>query len=303
MSSILDEEAIREAIRAMYLDGERPAPSITAHELRMKESRTRLRVGFKLPAAVAAALILVVVLFMATPLHHPGRLGPSGSTNPAPAGWVTYSAYGIQLSVPKSWAVSFFPGCPVSATEPGLLTIAPSHAGIGCPAAPEHRPVAKVTLDTYSGTVGDVQQEPRTVNGVPVIAVALGDRTSTQWFIPSAHASIIGTGRGARNVLNTLTRATRNAVEVPGMALGSASSGLASVPLTGTLGVKNLNTGKVSAVRVLNGQYRFTGSPGRYTVTGSVDHAQCTSGSVSLISGRYSTVQPIFCGGVQGKHN
>jgi len=124
MSSILDEEAIREAIRAMYLDGERPAPSITAHELRMKESRTRLRVGFKLPAAVAAALILVVVLFMATPLHHPGRLGPSGSTNPAPAGWVTYSAYGIQLSVPKSWAVSFFPGCPVSATEPGLLTIA-----------------------------------------------------------------------------------------------------------------------------------------------------------------------------------
>lgn len=298
MTPMIDDDAVSGAIRAMYLDGERPAAPITAHELRVTGSRSRLRVGFKLPAAVAAALILIVILFTATPLRHPGHLSTSGSTNSAPAGWITYSAYGIQLSVPKSWAVSYFPGCPVSATGPGLLTIAPSHAGIGCP-GPSHQPAAEVTLDTYSGTVGDVLQRPLTVNGIPVIAVALGDRTSTQWMIPSAHATLSGTGPGAMRVLNTLRRVGRHAVVVPGMGVGSETlNALTSVPVVGPVKVKNLTTGTTTIVKSSNGQFSFTGPPGKYTLTGSAGNAPCTPVSVSLTSGESATVPPIICQGM-----
>ena len=298
MTPILDDDAVSGAIRAMYLDGERPAAPITAHELRMTGSRSRLRVGFKLPAAVAAALILIVVLFTATPLRHRGHLSTAGSTNPAPAGWITYSAYGIQLSVPKSWAVSYFPGCPVSATGPGLLTIAPSHAGIGCP-APLHRPAAEVTLDTYSGAVGDVLQRPLTINGIPVIAVALGDRTSTQWMIPSAHATLEGKGPGAMSVLQTLSRAKGKAVVVPGMGVGTETlNALHSVPVVGPVKVKSSKTGKTTIVKSLNGQFSFTGPPGRYTLTGSAGNAPCAPVSATLASGEYATVPPIICQGL-----
>jgi hypothetical protein len=298
MPITLDDGYVREAIRAMYLDGEHQAPPITAHELRMKRIRSRRRVGFKLPAAVATAVILSVVLFAATPLGHSDRRTSSDSEALAPIGWTTFSAYGIQLSVPRSWAVSYFPACPVSASGPGLLTIAPSHAGYGCP-APLHHPVAEVTLDTQNGHLGDIAQHALTINGIRVIAVALGDRTSTQWVIPSAGATVLGTGRGARSVLNTLNRATAHAVVVPGMGIGTETlSALTSVPVVGPVRVESLRTGKTTIVKALNGQLHFTGPPGRYTLTGSAGDAACAPVSVSLTSGKYSTVPPIICQGV-----
>ena len=293
-----DDDAVQRTIRDMFLDGALPAPPVTAHELRtMADGRWRRRVGLKLPLAMVAAVILIIVLFAATPLRNHGASPSNGTTSTARSGWIAHSAYGIQVSVPRSWTVSYFPGCPAPAYGPGLLTIAPSHAGIGCPGG-AHQPSTRVTLDTYAGSVGDVDSRALTINGVPVVAVALGDRSGTQWIIPSAHATLSGTGPGARSVLDTLTRATGHAAVVPGLGTGTETlDTLTSTPVAGPVKVRSLASGRTLVVQALNGQFSFTGPPGRYELTGAAGDAPCAPVSVTLTSGRYATVPPIVCQG------
>jgi len=295
MSTMLDDDAVREAIRAMYLDGERPAPSITAHELRMKGSRSRLRVGFKAPIALAAAVLLVVILFTATPLVHKVHPSTSGSHNHIVKSAKTYAAYGLQLTVPGSWSVSFFPGCPTE-TEPGVLEIGESDIIYNCPIYQGRG--TRVTL--YSGSAPkawtDGLPKSISVNGIHVLNDTSGG--ISLWYVPSAHAYVYARGPGSKSVLATLHRSTSRAVPAPGIGKGSAYLvALARVPKSGPVQIRSVATGKTTPVQAVNGQFSFQGLPGRYVVTTDAGSAPCAPIHVSLTSGTYSTWPPLVCQG------
>jgi len=120
MPNMFDDSFVREAIRSMYLDGELQAPPVTAHELRMHGTRSRLRVGFKLPVAVAAAVLLVVALF-AVPLHHHVQSSPSNSNRDTTTGW---QAADLDAGVLES---ELLPRMPLRRTSRG-----PRHRSIRC---------------------------------------------------------------------------------------------------------------------------------------------------------------------------
>lgn len=292
MPNMFDDSFVREAIRSMYLDGELQAPPVTAHELRMHGTRSRLRVGFKLPVAVAAAVLLVVALF-AVPLHHHVQSSPSNSNRDTTTGWQAHSAYGLQISTPASWKVSFFPGCPY-AGHPGVLDIGRSDVAYFCPFSAG--PGALVSI--YEGSAGAWLSTPRatSVNGIRLLS-ATYDGTTT-WFVPSAHVYVSGMGPGSAAVLHTLRKATPDASKAPGIGKGSAFlEALIQVPTSGTATVRNLESGRRTTVQFVNGQFSFEGAPGSYKVTVTSGNTPCAPITASIVSGTYTTWPPIRCQG------
>jgi hypothetical protein len=290
--TMIDDSFIREAIRAMYLDGEHQAPPITAHELRMKGIRSRHRIGFKLPVAVAAAVVLVVALF-AAPLRHHAQPSLSSTGGRVPKGWLAHSAYGLQISVPTSWRVSYFPGCSY-AERPGVLAIGLSDLAYSCPEFEGHG--ALVSL--YEGSAGVSNPTPKamSVNGIRLWSTTYDGTIS--WYIPSAHVYVSGRGPGSATVLHTLSRATSHASKAPGVGRGSAYlETVTQVPISGTATVRNLESGRATIVQFANGQFTFEGAPGSYRVTVSSGSAPCAPISASIASGTYTTWPPIRCQG------
>ena len=297
MASTLDDDAAREAIRAMYLEGERPAPSITAHELRMKVSRSRMRIGFKAPVALAATVLLVVVLFTATPLRHRGQ---SIVQRNIPAGWTAHSAYGVQISVPRSWKVSYFPTC-AEGGHPGELDLGTSQ-GATCQSFPGGTGGTMVVVTKVRLTGPSVPRsgfsnfKKISVNGLVVLAKSSAG--SFDWYIESAQVSIFGYGPGAARVLHTVSRSTSHAIPAPGIGKGTTYlDALSRVPRSGPVQVRSVDTGKTTTVQAAIGQFSFQGPPGRYVVTTDAGSAPCAPIQVSLTSGTYSTWPPLVCQG------
>jgi hypothetical protein len=293
MPTTIDDGFAREAIRAMYLNGELQPPPVTAHELRMTGNRSRLRIGFKLPVAVAAAVALIVVLF-AVPLRHQGHSSASTTTARTPRGWLAHSAYGLQISAPRSWSVSYFPGCSL-AQRPGALAIGQSDVAYFCPSSAG--PGTVVSL--YEGPVPQVWASvPKAISVNDVHILAATNNRETTWYVPSAHVYVSGTGPGSSEVLHTLGKATPNAAKAPGVGKGSAYlEALLQVPISGTATVKNLASGRLTTVQFANGQFTYEGAPGLYTVTVSSGNTPCAPVSASIASGRYTTWPPIKCQG------
>jgi hypothetical protein len=200
MPTTLDDDHVSEILRAMYLEGERPGPPITALELRRQAPRQRLRVGFKLPAAVAAALVLIVVLYTATPLRHNGQ--PAQVLSQIPKGWSSHTAYGIQISIPDGWEVSYFPVC-ADGGQPGRLNIGAPKTPGACSQVGQN----SVTITKNPGTtpiaIPNLSAYKRiSVNGLSVLADTSG--LSTQWYVEADRVSIFAYGPDISKVLATV---------------------------------------------------------------------------------------------------
>jgi hypothetical protein len=302
-----DEDAVRSGIQEMLRAGEQPRAPLTAAELRAQAAGRRLsHVDGKLAVTLAAAAVLIVALFASQSFRagdHPAST--SGSTSGKP-GWVAHSAYGVQVSVPKSWKVVYFPGCP-SYQRPGVLTIGVSAAPFFCPAyiPPGSSKSVSLSLTTGADPMNTGLHPPtvRTirVHGLTVETQTVGHGTnqaSTIWYVPSRSATLTGLGRGVLQVMQTLSVATSRAVAAPGNVTGSLDlETLQQQPVSGPVTVTDSRTGNVLAVDAVDGQYSFSGPPGAYAIQGHADSARCPLLTVTVRSGESITAPTILCQG------
>ncbi len=293
---MLDEEAVQHMIRGTFLEGNRPKPPLTAHELRMRDhGQARGRIGLKLPVVLVAAVVLVIVLFAATPLGT--KVRSSGPSPRGRSGETSYSAYGLQVTVPRSWTVRYFPPCPLE-VKPGELGIGQSNLVYNC--------IYQGTgteVNFYTGSAPQAWTDAPvsiSVNGIHVLSSSPASTNPAAspalWYVPSAHAFLYGRGAGARSVLATLRRSTRGAV--PAIGVGNGTEYVNSFhrgAVTGPVRVKNLATGRTSVVQASQGHFSFTGPPGRYKLSGYAGEAPCAAVSVTVTSGTYSTWPSIEC--------
>ena len=289
---MLDEDDVRRRIREAFVEGGRPTPPLTARSLRsMAGRRVRSRPGVKLPVAVAAAALLVV-LVTAGPLR-PGAHRPATVAH-GHVGTVTYSAYGVQLTVPHSWDASYFPPC-THAIRPGVLAVGLSPLPYFCPAYSG----SGTLVELYAAAApGGWTAAPthRTVHGIRVLAGTSGG--ATVWYVPSARAFLYVRGTGAAEVLGTLRRATRGAVRAPGMGVGSEYvDALQRVPVSGPVRIEDLATGRTTVVHAFEGRFTFVGPAGTYELAGSAGDASCTRTRVTLSSGVAATWPAVRCEG------
>jgi len=303
-----NEDGVRSGIQDMLRAGEQPRAPLTAAELRAQVTGRRLsRVDGKLVVTLAAAAVLIVAVFASQSFrsgNHPAST--SGSTSPKP-GWVAHSAYGVQVSVPKSWKVIYFPGCPLYQRS-GVLTIGVSVVPFFCPA---YIPPASSTSVSLSLTIGadpmTTGLHPPTVRTIRVHGLTVETQTvshgtnqaSTIWYVPSRSATLTGLGRGVLQVMQTLSVATSRAAAAPGNVTGSLDlETLQQQPVSGPVTVTDSRTRKVLAVDAVNGQYSFSGPPGAYAVQGHAGSATCPLLAVTVRSGENITAPTILCQGL-----
>jgi hypothetical protein len=305
MSATTDEELVRSALHDMLREGELPLVPLSGGGIRIRSrGRTWPRIDPKLVATVAAAIVLVAVLFAAiphrgsgqSPVAAPGLGGRHGST--------AYSAYGVQLSVPKTWSVRYFPGCPNTGPPP-VLSIGQSEVAYSCPS---FRSPTSVGVSVNQGNLlprdssGKVQGS-RTirVHGLRVeVATSTSPQSPTpiEWYVPSKNVSITGAGTGALQVMETLTSARPGAVVTPGHVKGyQYLETLQQLPVSGPVTVTDVRTGMSSTIYAIGGEYTFSGGPGGYAVQGHDGNAPCPPVTVTVVSGENVTAPPIMCQG------
>lgn len=326
MTDDLDpDEVVRAAMSKVLATGRELRPTVTAAALRRRAWRTHFpRIDTKLVGASAAALVLVVMLVVAGPLHSTQAHQPT-TKRTAPRGWVAHSAYGLQVSVPKSWPVQPFGGCPRGntlfiGTSPFVGT---SQFVANCPefgsggttvsmsAKPDPYTASHdgstaqdnaAALAQYSADVAATRHgKSLMVNGLRVIQARTG--SDLLWVIPSKGAVLAGSGPAAEKVMRTLVTVTTSASPAPGTIYGTAYlSALVRVPISGQVTyvrTQPLDRNLVAySVGVLNGNYSATLAPGTYRFTTTDGNAQCSSVSAKVESGRMITAPPIVCQGM-----
>jgi hypothetical protein len=305
MSATTDEERVRAALHDMLREGELPLVPLSGGGIRIRSRRRAWpRIDPKLVATVAAAIVLVAVLFAAIP-HRPSSHSPVAA--PGLGGRhasTAYSAYGVQLSVPKSWSVRYFPGCPNTGPQPEL-SIGQSAVAYNCPT---YRSARAVGVSLVQGNqlprdrFGKVQSS-RTirVHGLHVeVATSTGLQSPTPiaWYVPSKDVSVTGAGTGALQVMETLASARPGAVVTPGDVKGyQYLETLQQLPVSGPVTVTDARSGTSSTIYAIEGEYTFSGRPGGYIVQGHDGNAPCPPVTVEVVSGEHVTAPPIRCQG------
>jgi hypothetical protein len=298
----LSDDDVRGALREMLASGSTPRPRVTAAEVRMRAERRLLpRVDSKVLVTLAAAVVLLVVLFASGPFRH-NRM-PTTSASPAMPASIAHSAYGLQITVPTRWSVQVFGQCP--GRKPGTLFIGTAEFVVNCPAFDSSTNIVSMSDANSVGSTAIVQgQQYRTirVNGLTVLASATATHglvTAGHWYVPSKHVSITGTGPSALAVMRTLTRATAQASPATGFVSGTEQlSAVVVVPASGPISVVRPPSKTIHTVTVLNGQFSFTGAPGRYVLTGHDGNAPCPPVAVTVISAERVASPPIVCQGM-----
>ena len=293
-------------------------PTVNAAALRRRAWRTLFpRIDTKLVGASAAVLVLVVTLIVAGPLRSTQRLPPSTETG-APKGWPAYAAYGLQLSVPKSWSVQPFGQCPRGNT----LFIGTSQFVDSCPAFGSGGSIVSMSakpdpytashdgstaqdnaaaLALYSTDVAATRNgKSLVINGLHVVQARTG--SDVLWVIPSKGAVLTGSRPAAVKVMRTLATVTMHASPAPSTIYGTAYlSALVRVPITGRVTyvrIQPIDKSVVAhSVGVLNGNYSATLTPGTYRLTTVDGNAPCSQSTVRAESGRMITAPPIVCQG------
>jgi hypothetical protein len=271
-------------------------PPVTAAALRVRGGqRLRPRIDAKAVVTLAAAVLLIVVLFTLDPLGHPAHR-TSAAPAAIPPGWTAHSAYGIQLAAPNTWSVQVFGQCP-DGKRPGTLFIGTSRFNEFCPEYGSGTGQVDVFPDTGGGpdvTPGTLHRMQ--VHGLSVLSSETG--TELRWTIPSLHLTVTGMGPGALSIMRTLARATGQAVPATGEITGAEYlDAMARAPVSGPMTVRSLPSGRSTQVAVVGGVFSFSGSPGRYVLTGHDGNAPCGPVTVTLVSGTITAAPPIVCQG------
>jgi hypothetical protein len=238
------------------------------------------------PVAMLAALLPLAVMLAAEPAE--GTLVKVAPPERA------YSAYGLQLSIPKSWTTEYFSDCP----HHGVGTLM-----IGTPAirfcALYSQSSNIVTMQPEkSEAVEGTHEKNLVVHGLRVTSYLVAG--TLNWDVRSKNVVISATGPGSRSVLRTLTTATSRAHAAPGILEGSEYlEALEQVSVTGLVSVLRLegHAPALPAVHVYDGQFSTTLSPGRYRLTGHDGNAPCPHLTATVQSGQVINIPSIDCQG------
>ncbi len=297
METPVDDDQLRSALKDMLRAGQLGHPPLTAAELRLRAERRLVpRIDAKVVVTLAAAVLLLVVLFALEPLDHPAHPGTPATRAPVPAGWTAHSAYGLQIAAPTTWSVQVFGQCP-DGNRPGTLFIGTTRFGDFCPSYGS----GTGQVDMFPGTAGGPYETPAAshrmqVHGLSVVASDSG--TDITWTIPSKHVTVTGTGPGVLSVMRTLAPVTRQAVPATGKVTGTEYlEALDRTPVSGPVTVRSLPSGRPTEVDAVGGVFWFSGPPGRYLLSGHDGTAACGPVTVTLASGTVSGAPPIVCQG------
>jgi uncharacterized protein (DUF983 family) len=221
---------------------------------------------------------------------------PAGaSTTPgAPPGWIAHSAYGLQLSVPKSWSVEVFGQCPKGG--PGTLFIGTTQFVDNCPAYGWNATQVDMYRPDALSALRPLNERSIRVHGLLVRSSK--NHSDMLWIVPSRNVVISGSGPKAQAIMKTLTLATRHANPASGMVSGSEYvEAIEQMPVTGPVTVTMPVSGKKITVTAFYGRFWFSGTPGRYVLNGHAGIAPCPPVSVTILSGEKVNAPPIRCQG------
>jgi hypothetical protein len=130
-------------------------------------------------------------------------VAPVGASTPSTT-WVAHSAYGIQVSIPKAWKVTYFAPCP--RTETLNIGAADRRAIVQCPNS--EGPWVDVFIQRLGAPPSG---NPLTVHGLHLYRFGASGSgyANVTWLIPAKNITLIGYGRKALRVMRTLSYATR----------------------------------------------------------------------------------------------
>ena len=164
-----------------------------------------------------------------------------------PQGWQAHSAYGLQVSVPESWAVHYFASCPDSERSGTLLIGAPKVAPFCTFYGSNTNMVSLYSEPSQGANPTDPQNsgpaaKSFTIHGVRVTPLS-GPPMSSDWLIPSRDAVVRGMGPKALAIMRTLAPATQNATQAPGTVDGTIYvNAVERVPASGTVTVREVGS-------------------------------------------------------------
>jgi hypothetical protein len=209
--------------------------------------------------------------------------------------WVAHSAYGLQLSVPKSWAVKYFENCP--GQGPGTLLIGTPSVYDNCAEIPSGTNIVTMQPET-SDLEQTSQVKNLVVHGLHVTSSLLGDVVN--WDIRAKGVVLTATGSQSSAVLHTLSITTPRAQAAPGILKGTEYlEALRQIPVTGLVSVVRLDAHGPSlpAAQAYDGQFSDSLPPGTYRLAGHDGNAPCPSVTATVPSGRTIDIPPIYCQG------
>jgi hypothetical protein len=212
-------------------------------------------------------------------------------------GWVAHSAYGLQLSVPKSWDVAYFRNCPEGG--PGTLLIGTPVISSSCAAFPLHPNIVTMQQEKSEAIVRSTKDKSLKIRGIRVVTFPSSGQVT--WVIPSRDVGITAYGTGARAVLRTLAPATTRAQAALGMLMGTEKvEAVMQVPVTGPISVVRLDAHgpELPKAQAFDGQFTDLLPPGHYALTGHDGNAPCPTIMVTVQSGRTIDAPAIDCQGM-----
>jgi hypothetical protein len=247
--------------------------------------------GLKSLRLMAAALTGAALLMTGLTL-------PFATTSTAatpPRSWVSHSAYGLQLSVPKSWGVAYFEDCPKA--KVGTLLIGTQPFITNCANYSARTNIVTMHPETSEAVIGPRERRFR-IHGLPIVSYSVGGEVS--WYVSSESIVVTAQGPGSLGVIHTLTPTTRRAEAAPGLLNGAEYlEALVQAPITGPVSVARLQARGATQSVVQAYDARFSGlfSPGVYRITGHSGNVECPPVIAIVRSGRTSQAPTIYCQG------
>ena len=265
------------------------------HEVRRPRDDSRPTPGRSARHAWSVAATAVVFLSItATTLAIPAAATAKETTTPQ--GWVAYSAYGLQLSVSKSWAVAYFRNCPEGGV--GTLLIGTPTVLSYCQDYPVGTNIVWMQPEKAEAVPASHEQH-FVIHGLRITSYSVGG--SINWGVRSKNIVLTAEGPGSSTVLRTLTLATSLAQAAPGMLNGDEYlEAVRQTPVTGPVSVVRLGAHGPSlpAAQAFDGHFSDTLPPGTYQLTGHDGNAACPSITTIVQSGRRTAGPLIDCQGV-----
>ncbi len=217
---------------------------------------------------------------------------------------MAHSAYGIQVSVPKSWKVTYFSPCPRTDT----LNIGAAGYSAQCPVFDSSgpwlgiysmspgQPRTGVPYPAYSAPPG-YHFPTLTVRGLRVLRPPSSPLTAA-WLVPSKNAVVNGSGPKALALMRTLAPATRCAIPALGIVTGKEYlEDVMQVPVSGAVTLTALKSLKTLSFDAYGGGWGATVPPGHYAATGHDGNTVCPAVQFTVQSGLRVTAPIIRCEG------